>query len=276
MKKILFVLVSTIMELVGCADQRLLDETLANKTLLPTENTFNALIEQARSGDGQAFLKLADCYRDGKGVEKDFVGMLSMVAQASKFGSIGRMEDYMKELPEESDFRMIFDAIEKCENKQVAEAQSLSEQLLSRGLSDGYTVQGIIAIERGDTIGGLRLIEQAASEDNSFANLMLCMPEFQRIKEPNLEKLKSMSEKIPYVNMVLAKMYIGADNPSMRDEHLAAHYFMKADENACLSKRGARWLLYYHRRVSNLPLSVRDIQRLQVLAGEASVVATGL
>ena len=268
MKKNLFVLVSTVMALVGCTDQQFLDETLVNKALLPSENELNVLIEQARWGDGQAFLKLADCYRDGKGVEKDLVGMLSMVAQANEFGGIHRMEDYLKELPEGSDFRMIFDVIEKFEDKQVEEAKSISEQLLTRGSSDGYTVQGIIAIESGDTLGGLHLMEQAASEGSHLASLMLCVLESQRGKKPDIEKLKSMSEKLPYVNIVLAKMYIGEDDESMRDNRLAAHYYLKADEKACLNKQGARWLLGYHYYVSKLPLSERDIQRLQILAGK--------
>ena len=39
---------------------------------------FNALMDKARWGDGQAFLKLADCYRDGIGVKPDFLGMMCM------------------------------------------------------------------------------------------------------------------------------------------------------------------------------------------------------
>ena len=271
MKKSLFVLVIVLNTLFGCSDQHFVDDTLVSKAPPVADNDFYNLIEQARWGDGQAFLKLADCYRDGKGVDKDFVGMLSMVAQADEFGSIRQMGDYLKELPEGSDFRMIFDAIEKFEDKQVEEAKSITEQLLVGGSSDGYTVQGIMAIECKDTLEGLRLIEQAASEGSTFANLILCIPELQGGKKPDVEKLKSMSEKKPYVNMILAKMYIGEDDEGMRDDRLAAHYYLKADENACLSKQGARWLLGYHNRVSKLPLSERDIQRLQILAEETSV-----
>ena len=50
MKKILFLLVTMVMSLVSCTDQQFLDETLANKALLPTESEFSALIEQARWG----------------------------------------------------------------------------------------------------------------------------------------------------------------------------------------------------------------------------------
>jgi hypothetical protein len=156
MKKILFVLVTMVMVLVGCSDQQFLDETLANKALLPAENEFNALIEQARFGDGQAFLKLAD------------------------------------------------------------------------------------------TLGGLRLMEQAASQGSNFGNLMMYIPAFHRGKAPDTAKLTELSEKMPMVNTILAELYLGDYGIDMYDDQMAAHYYLKADEHACLGRRGARWLLRYH------------------------------
>lgn len=267
MKKYQLVLVTTMMAIVGCTNQQFLEDGLTNNVSLAAENGFAALIEQARWGDGQAFLKLADCYRDGKGVKKDFVGMLCMVSQADEFGSIGRMKDYLKEMPEGSDFRTIFDAIEKFEDNQLEEAKAMSEQLIANGSSDGYTVQGIMALESGDSLRGLRLMEQAASQGSSLAKLILCVPEFHGGKTPDMEMLKRLSDDMPFVNIILAKIYMGEDDEKLKDESLAAHYFLKADKNACLTKRGAKWLMYYHQYVSKLPLSEKDIQRLQILAG---------
>ena len=271
MKKYLFVLVPTILALVGCTNQQFFEDGLAKSVPPAAENGFADLIEQARWGDGQAFLKLADCYREGNGVEKDFVGMLCMVSQADEFGSIGRMEDYLKEIPESSDFRTIFDAIEKFDDKQVEEAQSMSEQLIAKGSPDGYTVQGVMAIESGDTLEGIRLMKQAASQGSSLAKLMLSFPEFHDSQTPDIEMLKALSDDMPFANVILAKMYTGEDDEKLKDESLAAHYFLKADQSACLTKQGARWLLYYHQKGGQLQLSERDIQRLQKLAGETSV-----
>ena len=273
MKKILFVLVTMVMSLACCTDQQFLDETLANKALLPKESEFSALIERARWGDEQAFLKLADCYRDGKGVEKDFVGMLSMVAQADEFGGVRRMEDYLKEMPEGSDYRMIFEAIEKFEDKQVEEAKMMSEQLISKGVPDGYFVQGVMAIESGDTLGGLRMMEQAASLGSNLGNLMLCIPEFQKGKTPDVGKLTELAEKMPILNIILARHYWGHDDNNTFDEQMAAHYYLKADEHACLDRRGARWLLGYH-EAGKLQLSERDVMRLRILSGEQMVEET--
>ena len=274
MKKYVFVsvLVTAMAALAGCTSQQLVDEAFVDDTPALIDDEFVSLLEQARWGDGQAFLKLADCYRDGKGVDRDFMGMLCMASQADEFGGIERMEDYLKDMPEGSDFRLIFEAIGKFENNKTEEAQSLCEQLLTNGNADGYTVRGIMAVESGDTIAGLRLIEQAASEGSSFAKFLLCFQKWVDYENLDMEKLKALSDDMPFVNLVLAKVYTGWEDEGMKDEHLAAHYFLKADEMACLNKRGAKWLLYYHRNVSSLPLSGRDIQRIQILAGETSGV----
>lgn len=267
MKKILFMLVTMVMSLVSCTNQQFVDELAGGKAELSTANEFKTLVEQARWGDGQAFLKLADCYRDGKGVEKDFVGMLSMVAQADEFGGIRRMEDYVKEMPEGSNFRMIFEAIEKFEDKQIEEAKRMSEQLISKGVPDGYFVQGFMAIESGDTLGGLQLMEQAASQGSNLGNLMMRIPEFQGGKNPDVAKLAELAEKMPIINIMLARHYWGHDDENTFDEQLAAHYYLKADEHACLDRRGARWLLGYH-EAGKLQLSERDVTRLKILSGE--------
>lgn len=271
MKKYLFMLVATMMASVGCTDRQFLEDSPANNVPPAADKGFAALIEQARWGDGQAFLKLADCYRDGNGVEKDLVGMLCMASQAEEFGGNIRMKDYLRELPENSDFRTIFDAMEKAEGKRGDEARSMSEQLIANGSPDGYTVQGVMAIASGDTIEGRRLMEHAASQGSSLARIILCIPEFYGDTTTNVEMLKALSDDKPFANVILAKIYTGEDDEKLKDESLAAHYYLKADKYACLGKRGARWLMNYHRCVSKLPLAERDIQRIQMLAADSPV-----
>lgn len=93
MKKILFAIMAVLLAMVCCTDNQFLDETAGNPTELSSTNELNTLIEKARWGDGQAFVKLADCYRDGKGVNKNFIGMLAMLAQADEYGGISYTED---------------------------------------------------------------------------------------------------------------------------------------------------------------------------------------
>lgn len=271
MKKYLFAVMAVLLAMVSCTDSRFLDETAGNITELSSTNELNTLIEKARWGDGQAFVKLADCYRDGKNVKQDFVGMLTMLAQADEYGGISNMEDYLKTLPEGSDFKLIFDAVENYERKNVEEATSMFEELIAKGCPDGFAIQGIMTMERGDTLEGVRLIEQAAKAGSTFAELLQCVPDWRGAINPDVDKLTALSDKIPFVNAILAKMYAGYEDDNLQNDQLAAYYYLKADEKACLGKRGARWLLGYHRSGGKLSLSERDIQRLQILAGETPV-----
>ena len=271
MKKYLFAVMAVLLAMVSCTDSQFLDETVGNTTELSSTNELNTLIEKARWGDGQAFVKLADCYRDGKGVNKDFIGMLAMLSQADEYGGISNMEDYLKTMPEGSDFKLIFDAVENYERKNVEEATSMFEELIAKGCPDGFAIQGIMTMERGDTLEGVRLIEQAAKAGSPFAELLQCVPDWRGATNPDLDKLTTLSDKIPFVNAILAKMYAGYEDENLQNDQLAAYYYLKADEKACLGKRGARWLLGYHRSGGKLSLSEWDIQRLQILAGETPV-----
>ena len=83
MKKYIILFMAAL--LASCSDTQL-SESIADvkEADLVKENAngsaeINALVERARWGDGQAYLQLADCYRDGIGVKKDFLGMMVMV-----------------------------------------------------------------------------------------------------------------------------------------------------------------------------------------------------
>ena len=271
MKKYLLAIAAMVLVLSSCTDQQFVDETAALTRASAQVSEIDMLKEQARWGDGQAYLKLADCYRDGKGVEKDFISMLSMLALADQYGGTERMEDYLKAMPDESEFKLIFDAIELYEHKQIEEPKAMTERLIAQGSPDGYSVKSIIAVESGDTLEGKRLMEQAALLGSTFAELLLCVPDWRSTTNPDVEKLKAIADRVPVACQILADMYTGHDDESMKDETLAAYYYLKADEQACLGRRGARWLLYYHRNGGQLQLSEREIQRLQKLAGEEPV-----
>ena len=262
-KCLLFVVV---LILASCSDQFNV-ENVTDAVLEPSaDSDVNALMEKARWGDGEAYAKLADCYRDGKGVKQDFINMLAMVSFADEYGGASRMEDYISSLPEESEYGLVFDAMEKfCGNKQE-EGFAMAEKLIERDCAEGYTVKGIILSEQGNREEGKHLLERAAEKGSGFAELYLCIPDLKTKQNTDIGRLTALAERMPLANASLAKIYTGKENPDLKNEQLAAYYYMKADENACLSKNGARWLLAYHRNGGNLKLSEKDIERLELLA----------
>lgn len=264
MKKYLFLVMTLV--LVSCTDQMVVDEVAGEHAQQTSESNVATLMEKARWGDGEAYVKLADCYRDGKGVKQDFINMLAMVSFADEYGGASRMEDYISSLPEESEYRLVFDAMEKfCGNKQE-EGFAMAEKLIERDCAEGYTVKGIILSEQGNREEGKHLLERAAEKGSGFAELYLCIPDLKTKQNTDIGRLTALAERMPLANASLAKIYTGKENPDLKNEQLAAYYYMKADENACLSKNGARWLLAYHRNGGNLKLSEKDIERLVLLA----------
>ena len=122
MKEFFYLMVALV--LVSCTDQFVSDGTLGNNAeVSSTSSEFKALLAKARWGDGQAYVKLADCYRDGKGVKQDFVGMLSMAAMACQYDGINHVEDYLNSLPENSEYRLAIEVLYKCDKEKREEAE---------------------------------------------------------------------------------------------------------------------------------------------------------
>lgn len=268
MKKYLYLILALV--LISCSDQLIVDEVAGEYVEQTSVSEVSALIEKARWGDGEAYVKLADCYRDGKGVKQDFISMLGMVSFADEYGGVKRMEDYISSLPPKSEYKLVFDAMEKFCGKKNDDALMLADTLIAHKCAEGYTVKGIILSEQGDKAEGKRLLELAVEEGSSFAALYLCVPGWHNEGSPDIAKLADLAEKTPLANACLGKIYSGKNNESIKDEKRAAYYYMKADEKACLSKDGARWLLSYYRGGGNLDLNEKDIKRLEILAGTST------
>lgn len=271
MKKHLLLFVATmVIATIGCTDQQLVDEAACEMSAPASTSAVQALVEKARQGDSQAYMQLADCYRDGKGVKKDLVGMLCMLRMADEYGTVSHVEDYVDLMPENSEYKLVFDAVKCLDRNQMDECNAKAEQLIAQDSPEGYWLKSMIAVERNDSVEGRRLMELAASQGSTFAEIVLCFSDWQKVSSPDLNKLGQLAERIPFVCKLLAETYAGKDDESIRDERLAAYYYLKADESACLDREGARWLLSYHQNGDGLPISESDLIRFQKLARERS------
>ena len=266
MKKYLYLMIAQVF--VGCTEQLTLNENVDEPAKQELPNEMEALKESARWGDGKAYLELANCYRDGKGVKKDLISMLTMVALAENYGGLNRMEDYWYNLPEDSEYRLIVEFLSNFIGKQTEEARELIERIIAKESPDGYAIMGIYMIEQGDSIEGKRFFEQAAEKGSGMAELLLCIRDWREGLNPQVEKLETLANKSPIACNILGKMYAGMASYEKTDDAKAAYYYLKADQHACLSMRGACWLLDYSWRGGDLHLSAADMERLQILAGE--------
>jgi len=277
MKKFFVLSLCAIMMVASCSEQQF-DEYASDLSVSRTEQEssqagiLNSYLEKARWGDGAAFLKLAECYHDGIGVKPDFMGTLTMLMMADQYGVGNRsVDNYLKSLSDTDHTKMMFEAIAKMDRKNCLSTDSIVESLISTGSSDGYALKGIIQIERGDTLGGQQSVKAGADMGSSFAKLLLCafpLKDTDNFKRPNMDMLKGLSDYSPIANKLLGDIYSGYEygDTSNINESLAALYYKKADEQGCLGKRPARWLINYYDR-NGIQIDTQELKRLQILSG---------
>lgn len=223
----------------------------------------NALVERARWGDGQAYLQLADCYRDGIGVKKDFLGMMVMVEQARAHGAIHDEKEYMAQIPDDNDIKRFCNLIDKSSDQLREGKDSIMAQLATIDSPDAHALFGVLCVESGDSIRGFEIIRDASERGSDFAALLNALPDWKGNIQPDKVKLEQLAERIPLAYNLLGKLSLKPDENGMIDERKVAYYYMKADEHALLSRREARWLLAYHKDVGIPQLTESDVKRLE-------------
>ena len=255
--------------LASCSDTQLA-ESIADvkESELVKENAtgsaeIKALVERARWGDGLAYLQLADCYRDGIGVKKNFLGMLAMVEQARVHGAIHDEMEYVTKIPEDNDIKRLCDLMNKSCSQLIEEKDSVMVQLATIDSPDILAMYGVLCVESGDSIRGFEIIRDASERGSDFAALLNALLDWKGNIQPDKMKLEQLAERIPLAYKLLGKLSLKPDENGIVDERKVAYYYMKADEHALLSQREAKWLLAYHKDVSIPELTDSDVKRLE-------------
>lgn len=267
MKKCIILFMAAL--LASCSDTQL-SESIADvkEADLVKENAngsaeINALVEKARWGDGQAYLQLADCYRDGIGVKKDFLGMMVMVEQARAHGAIHDEKEYMTQIPDDNDIKRFCNLMDKSSDQLREGNDNIMAQLATIDSPDAHALFGVLCVEIGDSIRGFEIIRDASERGSDFAALLNALPDWKGNIQPDKMKLEQLAERIPLAYKLLGKLSLKPDENGMIDERKVAYYYMKADEHALLSRREARWLLAYHKDVGIPGLTDSDVKRLE-------------
>lgn len=146
MKKIILFCVA-LLGMVSCSDQ-LTNNDVANgvQTVNSTSDEYHYYLEKARWGDAGAYVKLADFYRKGKYVNSDFMGMTAMLAMAEQYDSNLRLHDYLKALPEDDSYRLMFEAMDETGRKDRDKVKNVASVLVANGKPEGYVINGAMQI----------------------------------------------------------------------------------------------------------------------------------
>jgi len=76
----------------------------------------------------------------------------------------------------------------------------------------------------------------------------------------------SLAEQDPFLCMMLGDIYRGDDHPEKKNCDLAARYYLKAFDNAFMSKGKAEWLIHYVENGGNVSVSQEELEQLRRFA----------
>ncbi|MGI6218832.1 MAG: hypothetical protein ACOYJE_03075 [Bacteroidaceae bacterium] len=237
-------------------------------------NDVNVFIEQARQGNTQACLSLANCYRDGDGVESSFFNMLTMYGIYCRRSGIDLESINSYPIPENHRYRLLMNLISdkpefksdeinknltKMELTLPVEAKVMHE--LIRFNSDQDTVRCIEAMEK---------IDQEGSEIAAIIRLFL----LEQYNDTVLYEqcLNRLVDRFPFVYLKLGDLhmhryhYEGHDFVNVQK---AVKAYQKADEYGMLPPRYAMCLLEIYRHwipKGKLQCDDSELLRLEKLA----------
>ena len=258
--------------LASCSEQQVMEETLSSQKLteqkdmtVNPQDSIMSLLYQARWGDGSAYLKLADCYRDGIGVKKDFFGMITMAHMAEWRGAINRMDDYIYGLPDGHEYKTLFLLMDGYKSYIQEGTDSVEHVLCNNDSPEAKTLLGIITIDKGDTISGMNMVKDAAEQGCSLAELLLTIPDWKGRLRADATKLGIIAHRVPLAYLILGDLYYEPDDNGKSNKQLAVEYYMKAEEHAVLDRHGAERVLDYYRNGGNVQLAEDDIKRLELI-----------
>lgn len=141
------------MLLASCSEHQLVEDVAAKAMVTVAaspEDSVASLLNRARWGDSSAYLKLADCYRDGVGVKRDFISMLTMVNMAKNRGANIRVDDYIHGLPDCDAYKNLFLLMDRYKWSTEENNDSVVQALRATGSMEANALLGIIAFDQGD------------------------------------------------------------------------------------------------------------------------------
>ena len=264
--------------LASCSEQQVMEETTSSTKLteqtsmtVSPQDSVMSLLNHARWGDGSAYLKLADCYRDGFGVKKDFFGMIMMAEIAEKRGGIQKADDYINNLPDGHEYKTLLLLMDGYNSYIQENADSVMQVLREKRSPEAQTLLGFIMMDQGDTITAKNIIEEAANQGCSLAKLLLTVPDWKGNARADAAKLVIIADQMPLAYYLLGNLYYEPDERGETNKQLAMEYYMKAEEHAVLGRRGASRVLDYYKNGGDFQLAEDDVKRLELIVQQKSV-----
>lgn len=227
-------------------------------------DSVNVYRERARRGEVDAYKKLAWCYENGIGVEKDFINMICMFELAGERS--GKSSMYF--LLQSQLGRQIEEMSVKVQNNDSIGAMEIFDSVIREWPSFRSYIKTYGVTDKNEL---LQIIESEAGKGDRWAEMVLASLAVDSVcSDANIRNLEDVAAYAPMMYNKLGRIYMGLPDSTRTDIDRAIGYFKKADEYAMLSWKGSRALLECYRikmEKGETPCDEKELSRLKLLSG---------
>ena len=202
--------------------------------------------DQARLGIGDAYVKMAQYYRDGTLGMPNLLNVMSMGFMAEEYMAIPDMDALFMSIPDSDATKMAYQALNMLnlvEDEEILLAKA--NELLDKGIPEGSIMKAVIAWKKGEKDKAVVLCDKAIADGSTIADVMkdIMLGGTKYGEDFSPKTLQTIAERFPMAYRLLGDYYAKIPNDSAIDIPLAREYYLKASDFACLGRREARWVL---------------------------------
>lgn len=201
------------------------------------EDSLSTYVEQARWGDGEAYLKLADYYSRDADVERGLLMANVMVSWARLYGAIDSEESYFERFPKDSPFFQLNTLMSDMNNGRLEDCLVRAETLPNKNIQE--IVKALVFRGQGKVDEASGMLKKCANRGSLLARILLLG------NEEDLAEMEDLAKDLPWIYNQLVRASVHTDNNNAYEDSVIVAYYRKADAHACLDDIGIRWLLSY-------------------------------
>lgn len=226
------------------------------------------LIQKARWGSGEAYIQLAICYKEGKGVQQDLFGFFYMMIMAKEHGVSEEVKEYLAALPKDDEFKYLYEVLNYSRSEMQEQANNINARIAKMKCRDAQHVKALLNILQGETELDNPDLDKAIEAGSQLALIAKASLELHAVNASVIQKWEAMTDKFPIVHMIIANALRKSEKPA---EHIKqiAHHYIQAEKLALLDRVGANYLLHYHENGGSVQLSKQDVKRLKAFLGRS-------
>ena len=233
------VLVFMMILITGCGEQTIPvdtedlthQESLVQDVVASSSDSVQYYFEQARLGIGDAYVKMAQYYRDGTLGKPNLLNVMSMGFMAEEYMAIPNLDALFKDVPDSDATKIAFQALDML--NQVEDEDTLmteANKLLTQGIPEGYVIKAVIAWKKGETDKAVTLCDKAIIDGSIIADVLkdIILGDTKYGEDFSPKTLLKIADRFPMAYRLLGDYYAKIPNDSINDIPLAMQYYLKA------------------------------------------------